>query len=691
MARKKTKEEFIAEIDDIYNNTIDLSSFDFVDCQTKGLCKCKVCGSEWYARPYSLTAGHGCRKCYDKHNSQRRTQPLSEVQERIHQVSPNIDIVGHYINTKYNVLCRCRICNTEWMALPSDLFRGHGCPTCNRVKTPNEVFIKQCKEKYGDKYDLSQVQLVTLLDNITVICRKHGPFTIKAKSFLHRKTEVCPKCIEEAKKVALAAKEEKKCNLIPPKPKVKRKTKEERRQEYIEQFVPKLEQVFEGRNYDFSKVVYVDCQTKVDVICPEHGLFSAIPYSLLSGHGCPICGNKGFYYKTGEDWVRRAKKVHPNFNYDKTNYINNKTTVIVTCPVHGDIKVYPKDFMKSKEPCSQCRTDKRRKKNSDKLWRRIEKVYEGRDYTIMTSEDTIINTSDNIDVRCNKHDHVFHPNVSNILCVKCGCPKCANEEIGAKSRLTLEEILERIHKVHGDRYDTSLITEAPKNVETKVTVICPEHGPFRMRLHGLMAGRGCPKCRNIAVGLKIRLTHEEFMERISKIHLGKNYDFSKVQYTRQCDRVEVFCNNTDRFGNIHGIFRPKAGQLLVGQGCPKCNSSILEQTVRRALILDGIEYEEQKRFTKWLGRKSLDFYIPSKQIAIECQGSQHFTDKHEGYFKSDLEAIQERDRQKASLLKEHNIRLLYFTEEWLMKYIPEGDDGIYFTSPAALIHFIQNF
>ena len=36
-----------------------------------------------------------------------------------------------------------------------------------------------------------------------------------------------------------------------------------------------------------------------------------------------------------------------------------------------------------------------------------------------------------------------------------------------------------------------------------------------------------------------------------------------------------------------------------------------------------IEYEYQKRFI-WLGKQSLDFYLPKYNIAIECQGEQHF-------------------------------------------------------------------
>lgn len=62
---------------------------------------------------------------------------------------------------------------------------------------------------------------------------------------------------------------------------------------------------------------------------------------------------------------------------------------------------------------------------------------------------------------------------------------------------------------------------------------------------------------------------------------------------------------------------------LRGEGCPICNESRLEKEISEFLNENGIEYERQKRFD-WLGKMSLDFYLPKHNIAIECQGAQHF-------------------------------------------------------------------
>lgn len=63
---------------------------------------------------------------------------------------------------------------------------------------------------------------------------------------------------------------------------------------------------------------------------------------------------------------------------------------------------------------------------------------------------------------------------------------------------------------------------------------------------------------------------------------------------------------------------------------------------------------------EWLGRQSIDIFIPSRQIAIEYQGQQHF--KPVDFF-GGMESFihqQENDNRKKKICKEHNIILI----EW---------------------------
>ena len=58
---------------------------------------------------------------------------------------------------------------------------------------------------------------------------------------------------------------------------------------------------------------------------------------------------------------------------------------------------------------------------------------------------------------------------------------------------TPEIFLEKIKKIHGDKYDYSKTTYV--DYETKVTLTCPIHGDFTQKPSSLVRGYGCPKCK----------------------------------------------------------------------------------------------------------------------------------------------------------------------------------------------------
>ena len=45
---------------------------------------------------------------------------------------------------------------------------------------------------------------------------------------------------------------------------------------------------------------------------------------------------------TKDEFVRRSKEVHDNYySYDNIKYIDGKTKVNITCPIHGDFPQRP--------------------------------------------------------------------------------------------------------------------------------------------------------------------------------------------------------------------------------------------------------------------------------------------------------------------------------------------------------------
>lgn len=243
------------------------------------------------------------------------------------------------------------------------------------------------------------------------------------------------------------------------------------------------------------------------------------------------------------------------------------------------------------------------------------------------------------------------------------CPKCAKEHHSQDKRLTTEEFIKKSKSKHGDKYDYSKTHYI--NAWTKVTMICPKHGDFSVyparhltkpyKHHGLNGG--CPLCfkEKNKEGNGRRLTQEQFLDKAQKIH-GDKYDYSKAIYYNSRSKVTIICPK-------HGEFYPIANQFLKGTECPLCNESKMEKSIASYLDSNNITYEREKTF-EWLKNKillQLDFYLPEWNLAIECQGKQHFEEN--AFFQHQmLKERQYNDTLKFQLCKEHGIKILYYAD-----------------------------
>jgi len=168
----------------------------------------------------------------------------------------------------------------------------------------------------------------------------------------------------------------------------------------------------------------------------------------------------------------------------------------------------------------------------------------------------------------------------------------------------------------------------------------------------------CQMCYNERRGNTIRLTRDKFIENAILVH-GDKYDYSKVEYTHSKLPVCIICP-------IHGEFWQMPNKHTNEKhGCPECSKikSKIEVFIGKILTDNKIEYIEQKKF-RWLGRQSLDFYLPDYKIAIECQGEQHF-ESHMEHFGGKTGFIKNvgRDIKKNKLCKDNKVDLIYVTNK----------------------------
>ena len=261
-----------------------------------------------------------------------------------------------------------------------------------------------------------------------------------------------------------------------------------------------------------------------------------------------------------------------------------------------------------------------------------------------------------IEIICPKHGKFFMPPYDFIHGK--GCPICGKEKMAKTQSYTNKDFIKKANEVHDNfyNYEKCNYTKA----HNKVVIICPIHGDFEQLAYSHLQGAKCPKCALESIKKKISSNTMDFIQKAKQINNDPLIDFSQVNYKNNKTKVCIICHHKDLNGIEHGQFWMKPNNLLQGEGCPICNSSHLEKEVKAALDNNDIDYIFQYR-ESWIKPLTLDFFIPSKKIAIECQGRQHYQSIL--YFGGihGFAQLKERDNKKQYICKENNVKLLYFT------------------------------
>ena len=251
-------------------------------------------------------------------------------------------------------------------------------------------------------------------------------------------------------------------------------------------------------------------------------------------------------------------------------------------------------------------------------------------------------------VVCPKHGE-FKIKAANHLYLKQGCKYCSHQSYPS----TLETFIEKANLKHNFKYDYSKAIYV--NNKTKLKIICPIHGSFQMRPDDHLHGHGCRKCSKIANANKQKFTKEKF-KKLSRIIHNNTYNYDDVDYINYETKVKIICP-------IHGEFWQTPDNHLHGHGCPHCKASKLENKISKILKENNILHIRQQTFDwlKYKGNLFLDFYLPEYNIAIECQGLQHYQPIEYFGGQQEFKNILIRDHIKSKLCREHNIKLLYYS------------------------------
>lgn len=268
-----------------------------------------------------------------------------------------------------------------------------------------EEFIEKAIKIHGNKYDYSKVNYINGRNKVTIICTTHGEF--EQTSRIHMEGSRCPKCVKDIEK--------------------------ENRTKTTEQFIKDAISLH-GNKYDYSLTEYENNNTKITIICPEHGEFNQTPRGHLEGKGCMKCRNKRIsevHTKTNQEFIEECIKVHGDrYSYEKTKYESVRKKVVITCPIHGDFEQRPDGHLEGKR-CSKCVAIERGLKNTKTTNEFIKDAIiifgDTYDYSITNYK----NSKEKITIICKIHGH-FEQSPNTHLQGQ-GCKKCGQESWWSRS------------------------------------------------------------------------------------------------------------------------------------------------------------------------------------------------------------------------------------------------------------------
>ena len=242
-----------------------------------------------------------------------------------------------------------------------------------------DEFISKSNKIHYSKYDYSLVSFENNDSIIHIICPKHGLFKQKVSS--HLRGDSCRKCSSDKRRTGNKAFIEK-SNIIhnykydyslvdykSTNSKVKiicgeHGVFEKSPKSHIKgQGCPKCNIITNDKfisickikhfdKYDYSLTVYNGSTKKIKIICPTHGIFEQTASQHKRGMGCNDCGKKKFM--TIDEFVELSKLVHNDkYDYSKSIYLDSKKKLIIVCPKHGDFSQIPSDHLRG-HGCVSC-------------------------------------------------------------------------------------------------------------------------------------------------------------------------------------------------------------------------------------------------------------------------------------------------------------------------------------------------
>lgn len=307
--RKKTLEEFISEFTKRYpEKHFSFKKSRYKNSHEKMSVVCEH-GHTFEIRPCDLINGYGCPVC-----GGTKKMTNEEFIQKATYVHNNYFSYEHCVlnNVNKKVIVTCPV-HGDFEVKANNHLNGCNCIKCNKEgikhninklpvkntstkKLTTKDFVERVKEKWGDRYTLSEnSEYESSRKPVTMICKLHGEFSITPNHLLSGRG--CPVCGRN-----------------------KQKTKEE--------IINEIIKAQPYSDYDYSLVEYRGIHKNITLKCNKCGtVFSNAPSNLIKyKNGCPGCNGSQLELEV-EDFLKKN-----NIKYEREKrfdwlFFNNKQSI----------------------------------------------------------------------------------------------------------------------------------------------------------------------------------------------------------------------------------------------------------------------------------------------------------------------------------------------------------------------------
>jgi len=427
-----------------------------------------------------------------------------------------------------------------------------------------EEFILRAKQVHGDYYLYKEVDLTdeTGLVEVVVTCPSHGNYVVLP--FRHLEGMGCPICDRKSATSSLSqrTKPGKGNRFDESKSSAPSQTAQSGQHK-----TPAVRSVtfiqkakdIHGPRYRYDKAEYVNSRTKIIITCDEHGDFEQLPASHLRGAGCPTCS--GNKKLTAQEFIQRARNIHGDrYRYDKSQYVSAATKIIVTCDEHGDFEQLPASHLRG-AGCRSCAGKIASKDNNLLvLYPALAAQWHPTKNGDLKPDAVMVGSNKKVWWQCSRNDkHVWEASPASRN-KRSDCRYCAGR------KYSTETFIQKAKQVHKDRYGYEKVEYV--NSRTKVIIKCREHGEFEQTASRHLLGEGCRMCGSRVAGPGNSL-RTKFPEIADEWHPTKNGNLTPSNVTYgSAKKVWWQCQEQGHVwqGSVNGRTNPTSSFC-----CPVCS------------------------------------------------------------------------------------------------------------------------